>query len=177
MSICVRQSGTWRDITKATCVKQSGTWRASQCVCINQSGSWRQVCCYGPYNGALSSCPLGSSVEGGNLMCKSGGIAYIVAPKCADVSGTVPTVVNNAISCAQTCTGCTGWFYPSFSRLQNMYSCRSYWDYYAESYTSNEPAPPHADRYYQVNMGTGAVTSPCGPYYGGRGRAMRCVSY
>lgn len=43
MSLCINQSGTWRNIT-TQCVNQSGTWRRVATGCINQAGTWR---CYG----------------------------------------------------------------------------------------------------------------------------------
>lgn len=43
MALCVKESGTWRNIT-TQCVKQSGTWRTIVDACIKNSSTWR---CYG----------------------------------------------------------------------------------------------------------------------------------
>lgn len=43
MTLCINQSGVWRNIT-TQCVNQSSTWRKVVDGCVNQSGTWR---CYG----------------------------------------------------------------------------------------------------------------------------------
>lgn len=122
MALCINQSGTWRDII-TQCVNQSGTWREVVFGCINQSGTWR---CYGFPN--VATAPLGTVIEGGNLVCRSGGVAWIVAPATSEVSRNW-YARNDASTRAQQVSGCTGWFVPTITQMQNPgFACRTYWD-------------------------------------------------
>lgn len=88
--------------------------------------------------------PVGSAFGGGYIICKSGGTVWIVAPSSTEVSRTW-YARNDASTCAQTVTGCTGWFVPSCAQLLNPgYTCAVYWDsvkatrYWSSSeYTAN----------------------------------------
>ena len=71
---------------------------------------------------------------GGNTICKSGGIYWIVAPASSEVSRDWYSR-NNAVTTATNCTSATGWFVPTCSQLQNPgYCCRTYWDSYSSTY-------------------------------------------
>jgi hypothetical protein len=84
-----------------------------------------------------SACNVGCSVRGGgNVIRKSGGIIWIVAPSTAQVGSTWPMGYCNGDSGAtpnqaQRITGRSGWFIPDLGMLQTAYSCRSYWDTYS----------------------------------------------
>lgn len=170
MALCINQSGTWRDIT-TQCVNQSGTWRNVVTGCINQSGTWR---CYGFPN--VATAPLGSEICGGFLICRSGGVAWIVAPTSAEVIRNWYDGVTDVPTRAQEVTGVTGWFIPSCGQLQNPgYVCRTYWDTYnAAPYGSGTEF--NSSVAWAVNFATGnAGLGPknCSAY----GRAFRCVTY
>lgn len=69
---------------------------------------------------------LGTSYEGGTIICQSGGVRWVVAPRY--VSATWHNR-NSAVSDAQSVSGCTGWFVPTLGQLGNpMFACRTYWD-------------------------------------------------
>jgi hypothetical protein len=70
---------------------------------------------------------VGDAFEGGFLICKSGGNQWIVSSYSAEVSRTW-YCRNDANTTAQSVSGCTGWFVPTISQLQNPgYCCRSFW--------------------------------------------------
>jgi hypothetical protein len=71
---------------------------------------------------------LGEYCEGGHIICKAASTAWIVSPRCAEVSRTW-YFRDDANTLANTCTSCTGWFVPTETQLQNPgYTCRQYWD-------------------------------------------------
>ena len=70
---------------------------------------------------------LGDSYEGGFLICKASPLRWVVSPRSAEVSRTW-YLRNDANTRAQQVSGCTGWFVPTVSQLQNPgYCCRSFW--------------------------------------------------
>ena len=118
---------------------------------------------------------LGAAGEGGYIICKSGGTAWIVAPSSAEVSRTW-NGLNDANTRAQQVSGCTGWFVPSCGQLKNPgYTCRTYWDSYTNCcyWTSTAINSNHA---WLMRFHTGTTNSlyklntVCV-------RAFRCVSY
>lgn len=84
-----------------------------------------------------SACNVGCSVRGGgNVIRKTGGVIWIVAPSTAEASSTWPMGYCNGNSGstpnqAQRITGRSGWFIPDLGMLQCAYACRSYWDTYS----------------------------------------------
>jgi hypothetical protein len=118
---------------------------------------------------------LGKYCEGGHIICKAASTAWIVAPRCAQVSRTW-YCRNDANTLANTCTSCTGWFVPTVSQLQNPgYTCRQYWDLFSCSsyWSSTELFSLTA---CSVNFGTGnaSLTSKTSTFCV---RAFRCVTY
>ena len=74
--------------------------------------------------------PLGSSYEGGYLICSASNNMWIVAPNASQVQRCWDCR-NDSLTKAQQCTSCTDWFVPSRTQLQNPgYRCRTYWDNY-----------------------------------------------
>ena len=70
---------------------------------------------------------VGDSYEGGFLICKASPLRWVVSPISAEVSRTWHSR-NDANTRAQAVSGCTGWFIPTISQLQNPgYCCRSFW--------------------------------------------------
>jgi hypothetical protein len=75
----------------------------------------------------IINAPLGTSIEGGFLICRAGGVGWIVSPYSTEVSRSW-YLRNDANTTAQSVSGCTGWFIPTVSQLQNPgYLCRSFW--------------------------------------------------
>jgi hypothetical protein len=71
--------------------------------------------------------PLGCAYEGGFLICCSSPTRWVVSSYSAEVSRTW-YLRNDANTRAQQVSGCTGWFVPTFTQLQNPgYTCRSFW--------------------------------------------------
>ena len=81
---------------------------------------------------------LGDSYEGGFLICKASPLRWVVSPRSEEVSRTW-YCRNDANTTAQSASGCTGWFVPTFGQLQNPgYCCRSFWG----------PSPCYSSTYY-----------------------------
>ena len=69
-----------------------------------------------------------SPVPSGTIICKAASVAWIVAPRTSQVIRTW-YLRDDANTTAQAVTGCTGWFVPTISQLQNPgYTCRTFWD-------------------------------------------------
>ena len=83
---------------------------------------------------------LGSRVDGplgGILICKGSSVGWILAPFSAEMCRTWYTA-SQANATAEFCTGCTGWFIPTITQLQNPgYCCRRYWDELSFGYWSS----------------------------------------
>jgi hypothetical protein len=70
---------------------------------------------------------LGDSYQGGFLICKASPLRWVVSPYSAEV-GRTWYLRDDAVTRAQQVSGCTGWFVPTPSQLQNPgYCCRSFW--------------------------------------------------
>ena len=121
---------------------------------------------------------LGSSTNGGFLMCKAGGLGWIVSPYSAEVSRSW-YLREDANTTAQSVSGCTGWFVPTISQLDNPgYTCRSFWG----------PSPCFSSCIYwsstcvntnhacYINMTNGNPTGSSKPQ-NFCVRAFRCVTY
>ena len=110
-----------------------------------------------------SACNVGCSVRGGgNVIRKTGGVIWIVAPSTAEASSTWPMGYCNGNSGstpnqAQRITGRSGWFIPDIGMLQTSYSCRSYWDTYSSGcyWSSAEFTTSHA---FAVYFGNGCTS-------------------
>lgn len=168
MALCINQSGTWRNIT-TQCVNESGVWRNINIGCIRESGTWRLF-----LPPPISRVPLGTDIEGGKLICRQSNVAWIVAPINSEVSRCFG-LINDAVTCAQQVTGCTGWFVPNINQLQNPgYTCRSYWDYSLSTYWSTSTSG--LTRFALTFTGDGTswgTRSGCTFCV----RAFRCVTY
>jgi hypothetical protein len=121
---------------------------------------------------------LGTSYEGGYLICASGGTTWVVAPPATEVSRNWYSR-NDANTRAQQVSGCTGWFVPTRPQLQNPgYCCRSFWGpspcYSSTIYWSSTEVLAHfADT---VNFGSGTAGIYC-KTNARCVRAFRCVTY
>lgn len=124
--------------------------------------------------------PPGTEMLGGFLLCKNGGVAWIVAPSSTECLGSAGlfTAVTN---CAAAVSGCTDWFIPTRPQLSNPgYECRIAWDsyvcslYWASDFIYPVPGAPSSPGW--VNMANGAL----GQCYSTNSfyiRAFRCVTY
>ena len=123
--------------------------------------------------------PLGSrpNLACGFLLCKVGGnTAWIVAPRCSEVSRTWANR-DDAVTTANTCSGCSGvWFVPTCGQLQNPgYTCRTYWDLFCTSvYWSSTEV--NASSAWDVRFLTGGAVIN-GKTATACVRAFRCVTY
>ena len=168
MALCINQSGTYRNIT-TLCINQSGTYRNITTGCINDSGTYRLFLC----NPAL-----GASYEGGFLICKQApNLRWVVSPCSAEVS-RIWNAVNDSNTCAQSVSGCTGWFVPTCSQLLNPgYACRSFWGpspCYCGGYWSSTSLSP--SRAALVNFDDGTVSGGV-KFSPASVRSFRCVTY
>ena len=122
---------------------------------------------------------LGSSFGGGFLICRSGGVNWIVSPRSAEV-GRDWYSRNDANTRAQQVSGCTGWFVPTVSQLQNPgYICRSFWG----------PSPCYSSAAFYWSSTEGHSNWACRVYFNSGNaysasktftycvRAFRCVTY
>jgi hypothetical protein len=121
---------------------------------------------------------LGSSYEGGFLICKASPLRWVVSPRSAEVSRTW-YLRNDANTLAQSCSGCTGWFVPTRPQLQNPgYCCRSFWG----------PSPCFSSTRYwsstecNANNACNVSFNNGNPNYANKTttycvRAFRCVTY
>ena len=117
----------------------------------------------------------GSSLEGGYLICKSGGTAWIVAPASTEVSRNW-YCRDDAVTTANANAACGDWFVPSRGQLQNPgYTCRTYWDSYASAiYWSSTVYNSGFAWYVGFLNGLAYGSLKTGSYCV---RAFRCVTY
>ena len=124
-------------------------------------------------------CPLGACIPqlgGSRIICKNGGLAWLVAPISTEVSRDWycrEDAVTRAIAVTSLTTG---WFVPCIGQLQNPgYLCRSFWDSYSSTlyWSSTESTS---------NSACGMTFANGGPYGANKTgtrcvRAFRCVTY
>jgi hypothetical protein len=118
------------------------------------------------------------SYAGGINICYQGsgaGVLWVVSPFSSQVSRTW-YCRNDANTIAQAITGCTTWFVPTRSQLQNPgYTCRTFWDsFFSTDYWSSTEY--NATNACRVNFTNGSA------YTSGKNsldcvRAFRCVTY
>ena len=141
----------------------------------------------GPSKSHSSYAALGSTFCGGRVFCRSGGIAWIVAPAGTEViamwSDTTYTLVGNkpcvsdwsSLSTALTNAGLTpsDWFVPSITQLYSGSDCRTYWDFSSSTnyWSSTEHNACSACFLFDGNA---FRFNKAGPFCV---RAFRCVTY
>ena len=117
---------------------------------------------------------------GGINICYQGsdaGVLCVVSPFSSEVSRTW-YCRDDAVTRAQALTGCTTWFVPTVSQLQNPgYCCRTLWDSFSATgyWSSQEGGATNA---CWVDFSTSSASS----FNGFKGstkcaRAFRCVTY
>ena len=125
------------------------------------------------------SCALGACIPqlgGSRIICKNGGLAWLVAPISTEVSRTWycrEDAVTRAIAVTSLTTG---WFVPTIGQLQNPgYLCRSFWDSYSSTvyWSSTENNSSLTCFMYLFNGNAYNGNKPCP----GCVRAFRCVTY
>ena len=134
--------------------------------------------------GIVVSCnPLGTGVgtARSRIICKSSGVAIIVAPSSTEVTRTW-YCREDAVTTAGSITGLTtsafsstGWFVPCFGQLQTGYSCRSFWDSYSST-TYWSSTNTNANLAAIVDFSNGYTGNSNKAYYFCV-RAFRCVTY
>ena len=125
------------------------------------------------------SCALGACIPqlgGSRIICKNGGLAWLVAPISTEVSRTWycrEDAVTRAIAVTSVTTG---WFVPCIGQLQNPgYLCRSFWDSYSSTLYWSSTEFNCSDACI-LNFTTGN-TNNCNNSYTTCVRAFRCVTY
>ena len=124
--------------------------------------------------GSLSS--LGAWAGGGQVICTSGGTAWIVAPRCAEVSRIWGDREDAVLTANSLTSPFTGWFIPTSAQFQNPgYTCKVYWDLGSSAtyWSSTEFNATFASR---VNFPSGA-TSANNKTFVYCVRAFRCITY
>jgi hypothetical protein len=126
---------TWSS-TRATSVASSNFGvSATSGTCVVSSGATYNITMRNAFADSsqatstvsVSNPSLGTSMQGGFLICIQTGLFWIVAPSSSQVSRSW-YCRNDANTTAQQVSGCTGWFVPTMSQLQNPgYCCRSFW--------------------------------------------------
>ena len=139
----------------------------------------------------IPACPAGTTLlDGSRIICKSSGIAWIVAPSCTQVSstwnGTTTLLVGNKCcicdwSTLQTQLITCGfnpcdWFIPTPAQLQNPgYVCRTQWDSFS-AYCYWSSTEVNATYACLVTFCDGCATS-LNKTSAACVRAFRCVTY
>ena len=124
---------------------------------------------------------LGSSYEGGFLICRASPLRWVVSPYSAEVSRTW-YLREDANTRAQAVSGCTGWFVPTAAQSKNPgYSCRQYWGP-SPCYSSDVPywvsTPyPHGRGVTLYNMTFCGESSDAPSTLTYCVRAFRCITY
>jgi hypothetical protein len=127
------------------------------------------------YDFTTEALALGDSYEGGFLICCASPTRWVVAPNTSEVSRTW-YLRNDANTRAQQVSGCTGWFVPTVTQLQNPgYTCRTFWDSFSSTdyWSSTEPDSVHAC-HVRFSNGNALLSRKT---YTLCVRAFRCVTY
>ena len=110
------------------------------------------ICCI-HYSAGLRCCALGTLVEGGYLIAKQGGLAWIVACSSRQVSRTWSNRAD-AVTVAEASNACGDWFVPSRIDLTLGHDCKSFWDSFSStSYWSS--TENNATFAWDLNFNTG----------------------
>ena len=131
------------------------------------------------YKFSVEQVGLGSAHLGGFLMCVGGGIQWIVSPYNTELSRSWSSSAD-AVTTAQSVSGCTGWFVPTLGQLCNPgYLCRSFWGpspcYSSALYWSSTEVDAFCGGAVRFHTGyVGPVNRNIGA---GCVRAFRCVTY
>lgn len=123
-------------------------------------------------------CTCGTQVaDGSSLICKTGGVAFFVAPSAAQVTRNFYCRAD-AVTVAQSCTGRTGWFVPTCGQLITGYNCRQYWNSYGNGFHWSNTCNCNTDA-WGVNFSNGSVNNVISAGWNGADfvRAFRCVTY
>ena len=123
---------------------------------------------------------LGTSIDGGFLICKNNGLGLIVSPYCAEVSRNWYHLADAVVQTGCCTAGTQGWFVPTRAQLKNTgYCCRSFWGpspcYSSPSfYWSSTEVNAHVGCYVRFcNGNTGNYSKTSSTCV----RAFRCVTY
>jgi hypothetical protein len=144
------------------------------------------------YKGIARCCAVGSSTRNGaRLICKSGGVAWFVAPNSTQVGSQWAGGQYNSTSVGSRCCICewpdlntrllqcgfnpSDWFVPSSAQLNNPgYVCRTQWDTFASSYYWSSTEINASFACFQ-NFSTGSPSGSKTSMF--CVRAFRCVTY
>ena len=143
-------------------------------------------------DGLAIGCPVGTVLpDKSAVICRAGGVAWIVAPATTEVgatwNGTTTELVGNKCCVCDWSTLCSAlisaglnpgdWFVPSCSQLLNPgYVCRTNWDSFSAVcyWSSTEYTATSA---YCVNFFNGTANASTSKTCIRNIRAFRCVTY
>jgi hypothetical protein len=118
----------------------------------------------------------GDAYEGGFLICCSSPTRWVVAPNTSEVSRNWYSR-EDANTTAQQVSGCTGWFVPTVTQLQNPgYICRTFWDSFS-SFRYWSSTESNNERACAVCFTNGNALGICLKSNTTCVRAFRCVTY
>jgi hypothetical protein len=124
-------------------------------------------------------CSLGTCIPqlgGSRIICKNGGLAWLVAPISAEVSRSWYCREDAVTRAIAVTTLTTGWFVPCIGQLQNPgYLCRSFWDSYSSTrYWSSTEFNSSGVCSVYFSSGNTYCVNKAGTFCV---RAFRCVTY
>jgi hypothetical protein len=129
------------------------------------------------YDFITKALALGDAYRGGFLICCTSTVFWVVAPNTSEVSRTW-YLRDDANTRAQQVSGCTGWFVPTVTQLQNPgYTCRTLWDSFSSARYWSSTECCNAICAFDVNFCTGAVNTFNSKSYTCCVRAFRCITY
>jgi hypothetical protein len=115
----------------------------------------------------------GEEYGGGTIICNSSNVHWIAAPLSTNVQRSW-YARSDAVTTAQSITGCAGWFIPSCAQLQNPGNvCRSFWTTALVYWSDTEI---NASSAHNICIGGGPATS-CIKSCPKNVRAFRCLTY
>jgi hypothetical protein len=133
------------------------------------------------YDFTTEAFTLGSSYEGGFLICCASPIRWVVSPFAASVNRNW-YARDDASTRAQQVSGCSGWFVPTGGQLQNPgFVCRSFWGpspcLSPGRYWTPEQYQPFNAFFVNMDAGGRHVIPHVHKNIGMNVRAFRCVTY
>ena len=125
--------------------------------------------------------PLGSSYEGGHLICAASNIAWVVSPRYSEVRRSWWNRCHS-ITLANASYACGDWFFPTCSQTGNPgYLCREHWccyckhrHYWSDTDYQCNPTIHPIDAWRRMDDGSTSFAAKPGHQ---QVRAYRCVSY
>jgi hypothetical protein len=119
---------------------------------------------------------LGSAFGGGILLCRAAGVNWIISPASAEISSSTWNNRGLSNTCAQTISGCTGWFVPDCTQLKGspVFTCKIYWYVSGNNWWSDTEFNATNAWFVTMTNGTPVCGSKAFPVFV---RSLRVVNY